>query len=209
MISTDVILIIHGVPALLFVFPVLFAAMYCIGGFYFQAMQALRQMADEAKSDIEINTKEVGHGLEHIRAMGWQQRYLDKGFELLDNAQRIANAGFQLRSWLATYIYLVVSIMLVAAAIVVVLLREHASPAGVGITFLLGLWSSSELKSFFRQFSRFEESVVATANVRTFITEAPLETDDAAIDPPANWPQKGEVVMKAVNATYKYRHRPS
>lgn len=185
------------------------AAMYWVRTFYFQAVQELRDMANTAKSNIQVNTKEVSTGLEHIRAMGWQDMYLQRGFTLLDDSQRVANAGFQLRSWLTTYIYLITSVMMIFATISAVLLKGRTSPAGVGSAFLIGLWSASELKSFFRQYSRLDEAVSATANVRAFITESPRESDNVMANVTRTWPERGEIVLESVNATYRYEYHHS
>lgn len=199
----DTTLILHGIPILVFIFPILIASLYLVRSFHSQAAEQLRRMEEDVTNGIQTNTKEVSRGLEHFRCMGWSDQYMYKGFELLDSLQQISYAMLHLRSWLTVYIHLATSIMMISATLAVVFMRDYMSPAGVGIVFFLGQCSSTELQNFFQYCSSLEGSIMEMARLRAFKTETPPEVDLATEDVDLDWPQRGDVSFEAVSATYE------
>lgn len=199
----DATLILHGIPILVFIFPVLIASLYLVRSFHSQAAEQLRVMEEDVTNRIQKNTKEVSHGLEHFRCMGLSKQYMDKGFELLDGLQQISYAMLHLRSWLTVYIHLVMSAMMISATLAAIFMRDYISPAGVGIAFFLGQCSSTELQNFFQYCSSLEGSILEMARLRAFMTGTPPEVDLATEEVEPDWPQRGDISFEAVSATYE------
>ena len=94
-----------------------------------------------------------------------------------------------------------VGILLVTVA---VWLAYATTAAGVGLSLVSLVSLSFDTSHFVEDWMLLETSIGALSRLREFIQTTPLEVDsDKPVELPSNWPDKGEVVMKDVVATYE------
>ncbi|KAG0240809.1 Multidrug resistance-associated protein 4 [Actinomortierella wolfii] len=174
----------------------------------------LSSRADERLKGLEAITKPpiFAHmaatldGLISIRVYGAEERFDSFNLRKIDDNHKALFAMMQLRSWLALYLDLVSSCFVLVTAMCVVYFAKNGSidASGVGLAvtnalqlLIFGQWSirmGAEVKST-------KESI---CQLELYGMNIPAEAPDVLPDmqPPPDWPSKGEIEFKNVVLRY-------
>lgn len=187
------------------VIPFLLTILYGVQLFYLRTSRQLRLLDIEAKAPIYTHLAECSEGIEHIRAFQWEQQYLSKGLDLLDQSQKPFYFRFCMQRWLGLVLNLIVAatgVFLVALA----LYQGSTTQAALGLGLLKVMQIGPDLINLFEKWINLETSLGALTRIRSFEKEAPREGTEAGRDGnlsvPGDWPQRGHIQVNNVTANY-------
>lgn len=151
------------------------------------------------------HTTESNSGIEHIRALQWEDGFISQFYRILDESQKPLYFLNAIQQWLVS----VMDFVTAAAAVCVVSLalnfKKSTSDTAMGLA-LLGLISFSDFTSqTIRFFVHMENTFGAVARIRDFARTTPVEADsEDSDDVPDQWPLAGRLDLNCVSAVYKY-----
>ncbi len=171
--------------------------------YYFRASKQLRVLDIEARSPIYTFLTESSEGIHHIRAFQWEQHYLSKGLELLDESQKPFYYRHCIQRWLGVALDLIVS----ATGVTLIALALHidsATEAAVGLGLLKVMQLKSYMANVLQDWFDLEASLDALARTRAFEKDTPQEETVLGYSPslPENWPHLGEIRVENVHADH-------
>ena len=143
------------------------------------------------------------NGILTIRAFGWLHQNIAKNNGLLDTSQRPSYLLAMIQKWLLLALNLVVMFMAVAVIAISTQLRTSSGFAGASLVTLMsfGLALSSVVKFY----ATMETSIGAVARIKDFCEKTRSECQqDEIIQPDNTWPQRGDVEIRGVSASYRY-----
>lgn len=142
-------------------------------------------------------------GISTIRAFGWQKQAILKNHHLVDKSQRPFYLLIMVQRWLVLVLDLTTTALALLIVGFAVKLRGSVSVGLTGVS-LVQLISMSETLNMLIQFwTSIETSIGAVARIKQFSEETPNESlpgEDQ--EPPANWPARGHVVIRGLEASY-------
>jgi ABC-type multidrug transport system fused ATPase/permease subunit len=172
--------------------------------FYLNATRRVRFLDLEGKSPLIAEFTETATGLEHIRAYRWQSRVLSRAYDALDHSQKPVYHMLSIKSWLAFSIDMLNLLLALSVVVVAVYSPETVSESSLGHSLSLMINLSKTLNSLVQRFAEAEISFGALSRIRDFTTTTPRERiREPAIEPPASWPDAGEIVLENVTARYE------
>ncbi|KAJ3498408.1 hypothetical protein NLG97_g1156 [Lecanicillium saksenae] len=174
-----------------------YAVQYC----YLRTSRQLRYLDLESKTPLYTLFTEVTDGLMYVRAYGWQQHKLERGFERLDASQKPYYLLFSLQRWLGLVLDLLAAAIAVVLATLALKLRDTTSEAAFGLSFYHAIEFSRILTAVIRFWTTLETAVGAISRLRSFLRETPVEPAKGVI-PPKNWPRNGRIQIQRVTARY-------
>lgn len=198
-------LLLVGAPLLSWAYPPLALALYALARYYLRTSRQLRLMELEAKAPLYAQFGDAVRGLASVRAFGWAGAYVARHRALLDDSQRplylLEAAGL----WLGLAVRLITALLAVGVTAVAVSRggggRGRAGFVGAGLVALMDF--SGLVSTFVQCWVQFEMSLGAVKRLKEFGETAGSE-DRVGEDlrPGATWPEKGEVVIEGVDASY-------
>ncbi|XXG95509.1 hypothetical protein Hte_001773 [Hypoxylon texense] len=188
-------------PYLAVSYPFLVCVLYVIQKFYLRTSRQLRLLDLEAKSPLYTHFLDTTKGIVTLRAFGFTDEDRIKNSYLLDTSQRPAYLLAMIQQWLALVLKFVVAIIGVLVTTLAVRLRSNSGFTGASLVTLMAFGDMlSEIVLFY---TLLETSLGAISRLKAFDQTAKSEDKDAEdIMPSEEWPQRGEIVLKGVSATY-------
>jgi len=172
----------------------------------------MRLLDLEYKAPLYTHIMETLNGLVTIRAFEWQESFLKKAIEVLDESQRPNYLLYCLQRWLTFSVDMIIMVMAVVLILLATTLREQIGPAYIGIALSNVLAFSATMKSTITSWVRLEVSLAAVARVRRFALEVPPEgpirssgedtTELNFSEKYAGWPGEGAIELRNVTASY-------
>lgn len=193
------------------VLPPLIVVLYLLQNFYLRTSKQLRHMELESKAELHTKFAETAAGLVTIRANDWTPQMRAKFMDKFDRSQEPFYLLYMVQRWLQLVLNLIVAALMVVVAGVSVSLHSKIVAGAVGVAFLNATTVGGMLTSFIISWTSLETSLGAIARVAAFERETPVEKgpingsgqgDDANVDVPAAWPQRGDVHLSNVWASY-------
>jgi ABC-type multidrug transport system fused ATPase/permease subunit len=142
-------------------------------------------------------------GISTIRAFGWQKQAILKNHQSVDRSQRPFYLLIMVQRWLVLVLDLITTVLALLVVGFAVKLRGSVSVGLAGVS-LVQLISMSETLNMLIQFwTSIETSIGAVARIKQFAEETPDESllgEDQ--EPPADWPDRGHVVIRDLEASY-------
>ncbi|OAQ77246.1 ABC multidrug transporter [Purpureocillium lilacinum] len=177
--------------------------------FYVRTSKQLRLLEIEHKAPLYSHFLESINGLATIRAFGWVRPYVEKGMDLLDNAQKPSYLLYCIQRWLTLVLDLVVAgltILLVASAVA---LRGKINPSLLGIALVNMMDLGNNLKGIVLQWSTLETSLGAVTRIKNFSENAPSESlPEENRVPSVQWPARGDLELRNVSVQYDSTEEP-
>ena len=214
-------LIVAGAQYSALLVPFIIAVFFTLQMFYLRTSRQMRLLEIEAAAPLyTLFTETSTHGLEHIRAFGWEIDFTKETYDALDYSQRPYYYMNAIQRWLQLSMDLVGLFIALILICITTSFRHTASQAGLGLS-LLNLVSFSELmNAFVSAWTDLESSLGALARLRTFLNSTPQETQEqdgerratekqALVGSPSDeplppqWPQSGNIRFTNVNAKYQ------
>nr|POE63570.1 metal resistance protein ycf1 [Quercus suber] len=197
------VLIAMGARFVGLIIPFILAVLYAIQKFYLRTSRQLRFLDLEAQAPLMTHMSEVIPGVSTIRAFGWERQSHEKCLRLLDTAQKPHYLLLCVQRWLN----LVLDTTTAAIATIVVSLaltvRDTATAGSVGVSLLAILSFNEQLTYLINAWTSLETALGAVARCKNF--EAATLSEDKFTEtqePPAEWPQGGELIYHDVSASY-------
>jgi ATP-binding cassette, subfamily C (CFTR/MRP), member 1 len=143
-------------------------------------------------------------GLETIRAFGWSQAISHSNILSIENSQRPEFLLLCLQRWLNLVLDLLAAGIGTTAVTVAVIFRGHVSGAQIGMALNIMLVVNTTLLKLVESWTTLEISLGAISRLKTLEKTTPREGGTSwTIDPPLNWPSRGQIVFKDITAAYK------
>lgn len=143
--------------------------------------------------------------MEHIRTMGYRDRFFRKYLHILEDEQRISATSLKSQLWRLMCQYLLTTMILITVTISGTSGRAGITVGGVGLAWLLGQWTWLVIHNMLNPIIYLEESSASAARLKAFMALEP-EANNAEI--PEDWPATGSIKFDNVNATYTYVCHP-
>lgn len=187
------------------IFPILVVTLYAIQHFYLRTSRQLRLLDIEYKAAINSHVIETLNGLLTIRAQGWEDKFLDKAFIVLDDSQRPSYLLTCIQCWLSYSIDMVVALVAVIFIVITTTLREQIGPRymGIGLNTILGL--SGSAKTLVTFWIMMEVALGAVIRIKGFTAKTEREItpeDDIRGTSSESWPRSGSIQIQAASASY-------
>lgn len=144
-------------------------------------------------------------GLVTIRCFGWQESFATKQQALLDDSQRAIYMLYCIQRWLTLVLDLLVAGTAVLLAVFAVTLKHSMSAGAVGLAISNITTFSYNLATVIEAWTKVETSLGALVRTRNLMKQTPVElgaSQPASLQP--EWPQKGEVRIEELVASYGY-----
>ncbi|KAJ3492630.1 hypothetical protein NLG97_g5262 [Lecanicillium saksenae] len=189
-------------PYIAIAYPFLIALMFVLAKFYLRTSRQMRLLDLEAKSPLYAHFLDTIKGVITLRAFGFVAEDISKNHQLLNTSQRPAYLLVMIQQWLTLVLGVVVAFL--ATGLTALATRMHSSSGFTGAS-MVTLMSFGENTSMIVQFyTRLETSLGAIARLKTF--SANIKPENKAhedVIPDGQWPQKGEIKLDHVSASYE------
>ncbi|KAI8961197.1 putative ABC multidrug transporter [Daldinia sp. FL1419] len=188
-------------PFLAISYPFLIVILFWIQKFYLRTSRQLRLLDLEAKSPLYTHFLDTSNGIVTIRAFGFITDDREKNTYLLDRSQRPAYLFTAIQQWLTLVLNTVVAVVAVMLTSLAVFLRSSPGFTGASLVTLMGF--GEMLTSVVTYYTLLETSLAAITRLKSFEKDAESEAKDKEdIIPPEEWPQRGNISLKGVSASY-------
>ncbi|KAL4906327.1 hypothetical protein BDW74DRAFT_177341 [Aspergillus multicolor] len=182
-------------------YPLLGALLYAVQKFYLRTSRQLRLLDLEAKSPLYTHFIDTIKGIATLRASGFLHHETRKNTHLVDSSQRAAYLLLMIQEWLNIILNLVVMVLAAVLTTLAIRLQSNSAFAGASLFSLMSF--GQNLSGIVTSYTQLETSIGAIARLKVFneSTESE-EKEDEDIIPPEEWPEKGAVEIRGVNARY-------
>jgi ATP-binding cassette subfamily C (CFTR/MRP) protein 1 len=184
-------------------FPALFIVFYFVQKYYLRTSRQMRLLDIEEKAPLYTHFTETLEGLATIRAFSWKRLAIAHSNTLVDRSQKPFYLMYTIQRWLSLVLDLIIAALAVMVVGVSVGLRDTISSGFTGVSLTQIISFSSYLKLMVMFWTQMETSIGAVARIRAFASETPREENNDEVEPPEDWPSRGEV--KIMNASARYR----
>ncbi|KAK8115981.1 ABC multidrug transporter [Apiospora sp. TS-2023a] len=193
--------IMSSAPAIAVSYPFLALLLYFVQRFYLRTSRQMRFLDLEAKSPLYTHFRDTTHGIESIRAFDFTEEDREKNRKLLDTSQRPAYLLVMVQQWLVMVMNFVVMVLCVVLTSLAVKLRSNSGFTGASLVSLMSFGNQIAYTIVF--YTQLETSIGAVSRLRAFNeTVKPEDCDDEDLVVPENWPEKGEIELKGICASY-------
>ncbi|RAH84629.1 putative ABC transporter [Aspergillus japonicus CBS 114.51] len=176
---------------------------YFVQKVYLRTSRQLRLLELESRAGVFSSFLESIDGLETIRAYGWTYAAIRDNIQHLDHAQRPEYLLLCLRRWLSLVLDFLAAALATIVVATAVAWRGQVSGAQVGIALNVMLVTNTTLLSLVVSWTNLETSLGAIARLKSLEEFTPTEGGNAgSLDPPPNWPSKGEIEFDNVTVSY-------
>ncbi|KAJ3568453.1 hypothetical protein NPX13_g6414 [Xylaria arbuscula] len=193
--------IASSVPYLAISYPFIGAILYVLQRFYLRTSRQLRLLDLEAKSPLYTHFLDTARGIDTLRAFDVISQNRAKNLHLLDTSQQPAYLLIMIQQWLAVVLNLVVGVIAILLMSLATQLRSSSGITGASLVTLLGFGES--LGGIIISYTQLETSIGAISRLKSFSDAVrPEERDNEDIHPCRDWPEKGDVSIQNVSASY-------
>lgn len=180
-------------------------AVYYVGTFYVSTSRQIRLLDIETKAPLFSQFLEVMSGLPSIRAYGWPEYYQRQQLIALEASQRSFYALKCIQRWLNVVLDLMVAGISVAVVGISLSMRGSSTLNLLGIALFNIVGFSGTLQVLVTQWIDLETSIGAVSRIRSYVQHAKTEDLDGEAEVvPTFWPEKGNVQISGVSASYEY-----
>jgi ABC-type multidrug transport system fused ATPase/permease subunit len=209
-VALTLVLIVGMLPFVLVVFVPVLAVYYRIQKLYRASAREVKRLDSISRSPRFAHFKETLQGLVVIRAYGKGDWFLREFYARLRHSQRMFYGHYMINRWFSTRIPVVGGIVAMATTLSIVVAlrygRISSGAAGLLTVYSLSFWGV--LNWGIRIWAEVEARMTSMERVRHFIN-LPQEqnfavrgAERAPPEPPAEWPQAGEIRFENVRARY-------
>lgn len=188
-------------------YPFLIALLYLVAKFYLRTSRQLRLLDLEAKSPLYTHFLDTLKGITTIRAFGFVSHEISKNVSLINTSQRPAYLLYMVQQWLNLVLDLVVMIM--ASVLTALAVRLHSNSGFTGASLVTLMSFGENLGGIVIFYTKLETSIGAIGRLQVFNeTVKPEDKEEEDVIPPLEWPQRGEIVLMNVRASYSAGRPP-
>jgi ABC-type multidrug transport system fused ATPase/permease subunit len=187
-------------------YPALIAVLFVIQKFYLGTAKQMRLLDLSEKAPVYTQFLDTLGGLPTIRAFKWQARFRRTNYDLVTNSQKPWYSLLIIQRWLLLVLDLVTAALTVLIVGIAVKLRSSIRLAGVAVALVQIITLSNYLNQLVNTYTMLETTLGAIARIKKFESDVVAmpgnTTSDHGNQPPPSWPDKGEVILEQVSASY-------
>ncbi|KAI0127391.1 putative ABC transporter [Xylariales sp. AK1849] len=188
---------------LIMLFPPCVLLVYLVQKVYLRTSRQLRYLELEARASVFSSFLESVEGLETIRAFGWSRAVIQKNILSVEHSQRPEFLLLCLQRWLNVVLDLSAAGVATSAIIVATVFREHVSGAQIGMALNILLVTNTTLLKLVESWTTLEISLGAISRLKLLEKTTTREGGaNWSIEPPENWPFRGQIEFKDITAAY-------
>ena len=202
----DTIIIVSGAKYSALLVPFIIAMFYTLQMFYLRTSRQIRYLDIEAKAPLYTLFTDMSspNGLEHIRAFGWQEDFLQENFRVLDYSQGPYYYMYTIQRWLELAMDLIGLFIALILICMTTFFRQMTTQAGLGLSLLNLVTFSNMLNLAIGSWTTLETSLGALARLRTFVNTTPQEVSSKeSSHVSTQWPNSGHIEFFNVSAKYQ------
>ncbi|KAI1321343.1 Multidrug resistance-associated protein 1 [Mortierella claussenii] len=202
-VSSTFLLILFTTPAFAMVVPFLLAGYWAIQVAILRITTTLTRIHSASKSPIYQHFSESLNGVSTIRAMAVQNRFVEENGKRTDRMANNFLANMTSKRWVEVQLRLLSTLVLLFAAVLAVLGREHLDASLVGLTLSFTMSITEEVTSLVRIYCDLQTHLVAVERVVEYTdlkTEAPEHT---SVHLPPHWPSQGHIRFNHYSTRYR------
>ncbi|KAI5958337.1 YBT1 [Candida theae] len=176
---------------------------YLVGYFYLTLSRELKRFESITKSPIHQHFSESLTGVATIRAYGVESRFMKQNLQAIDNNNRPFFYLWVANRWLSFRIDVVGSLVMFFAGIFVLLSigKIDAGLAGLSLSYAIA-FSESALWVV-RLYANVEMNMNSVERLQEYLeVEQEPAYEIKETEPPASWPDKGQISVKDVSLRY-------
>lgn len=183
--------------------PILVVATYFLQKYYLRTSRQIRFLDLECKSPLFTQFTETLEGLSTIRALGWQEYFVQENIKRLDISQRPYYLLWCIQRWLNLVLLLIVGVMATIVMALAINLTNTTSGGRLGVSLSAIVTFNAYLARLIQFWAQLETSLGAVARVKGFKESTESEHKEGeTFEPPQSWPTRGEIELKNVSAAY-------
>ncbi|KAJ3498404.1 hypothetical protein NLG97_g1153 [Lecanicillium saksenae] len=167
-----------------------------------RSSQQLHQFKSKAEEKLAQKFTEAVDGIKYTRPFGWESNNISTLFELVDQSQRWHYVKLCERGSLLFLCDCHTALDLVILVFLATRRPLASSQSGIGLSFWSSLCLSHALEILASQFAQTETFLGNAHELQNSVRNIPIEDHDCGIEPPASWPDRGEVLFEHVTARY-------
>ncbi|KAH9885049.1 ABC multidrug transporter [Xylariomycetidae sp. FL2044] len=188
-------------PYLAISYPFLAGVLYVIQMFYLRTSRQLRLLDLESKSPLYTHFLDTTKGIVTLRAFGYIAEDCAKNISLLNTSQRPAYLLVMIQQWLTLVLSFAVTIIAVLLTVLATQLRSNGGFTGASLVTLMSFGEA--LSALITWWTQTETSIGAIGRLKSFSDDVGSEDKNYEdLIPDDEWPQRGEVSLKGVSASY-------
>ncbi|KXL50255.1 MAG: hypothetical protein FE78DRAFT_533189 [Acidomyces sp. 'richmondensis'] len=190
-------------PRLFLLLPIGAIVVYLVQKVYLSISRQVRLMDLEQRAGIYSSLIETIDGLETIRAFGWEEQCARQYSLHLDDSQRPYYLLMCLQRWLNIVMDLIVSAIAIVVVSALVMFRDSASGAQIGLAFNIILMMNTTLLRLVESWTNLEVNLGAVSRLKQFQAETPQESLALeGSEPNSGWPHAGDIAMEDLRVAY-------
>jgi len=171
---------------------------------YLRSSRQLKRLMAINRSPLNSHLEETLSGAATIRAYGFQQQFIAENGDKLEDFQRSNYPEIMTNGWLFLRLQLIGTLLVVAAALLVVWSAGGLEAGLVGLTLTYTVNSQLSIYLLTRFTAETEKSIVSVERVAEYQQVQPEgEFQVADRDPPPTWPVHGTVTFEQYSARYR------
>jgi ATP-binding cassette subfamily C (CFTR/MRP) protein 1 len=183
----------------------LIVSLYFVQDVYLRTSRQMRYLDLEAKSPLYTHFLETLEGLTTIRAFGWQQAFKTTSNSYLDLSQQPYYLLYCIQRWLTLVLQLLIGAMAVVVVGLAVDIRSTTNAGNLGVSLTTILSFNTNVQFLLTWWTTLETSLGAISRTRSFEQQTPREDKPGEnMATSGHWPERGEIVLRDVSASYGY-----
>lgn len=204
--TINLVVIAAGTRHGLVLVPIALFSVYFVQYYYLRTARQIRYLEVEAKMPLYTYFSEIATGMQHIRALKWEDAMHSQMADMLDASQKAYYYSICLYIWLG----LVLDLCAMGYAGIMITLAlcfpSTTSQAAIGLSLINLLYISDYFHAGISCWARLESSLGSLHRTREFITKTPLEPNSGrSYQPlPEAWPQYGLINFSSATARYRF-----
>ncbi|KAG2341335.1 ABC transporter [Suillus weaverae] len=200
-----IILISIIIPYFLIAAFFIFICYYYAALFYRASARELKRLDALLRSSLYSHFSESLSGLTTIRAYGELDRFRSENIQLIDIENRAYWLTVVNQRWLGIRLDFLGSLLTLAVALLAVGIRFSISPGQTGVTLSYIVMVQQSFGWMVRQVAEVENDMNSVERVVHYAKEVEQEAahEVEGSPAPADWPSRGEIVMKDVVMKYR------
>ncbi|KAK2608926.1 hypothetical protein QQS21_002502 [Conoideocrella luteorostrata] len=184
--------------------PFIFLTVAILQAFYLRTSRTLRLLDVEAKAPLFSHFLETLSGVVTIRAFGWEEEYIKRNVDRINESQKPFYALLSVQKWLGLVLDLVAAGMAITLSIITVKLKGQSDAGLIGLALVNIVGFGGAIKKLIIFWTQLETSIGAVSRVRSFATTVEPEHRPCEKEPLSpQWPQHGGIEFDNVVASYQ------
>jgi ATP-binding cassette subfamily C (CFTR/MRP) protein 1 len=197
---------IYTVPFILLSLPITVYASFKVQQFYLGTSRELIRLESISKSPIIQHFSETLNGISTIRAFGYQNKFVENYFQLIDKNNSFLFYKSGCYCWLAICLEIVSDLILLVSTVVIVYARDYIDPGLSGICLIYVLMLPDDIYYLIAATTNLENCMVSVERVNNM---ALIESEDQRSRfkdqylQSSNWPSQGVIEFYKYSARYR------